>query len=60
MKNKYQVKVLNFLTPSTLENTINITLSEYQERWWNIKDIKIEKNDKVDNQFIVIIVFYQL
>ncbi len=60
MKNKYQVKVLNFLTPSNLENTINTTLSEYQEKWWNIKDIKIEKNDKVDNQFIVIIVFYQL
>jgi len=60
MQNRYQVKVLNFLTPSTLENTINTTLSEYQEKWWNIKDIKIEKNVKIDNQFTVIIVFYQL
>ena len=60
MKNTYKTKVLKFLSPSELEQKINETLEEFQDNWWNIKNIQIEKNDKVENSFIVIIIFYKL
>ena len=56
-KPKYTVKVLKFLTPATLETEVNKVLTQYSAQGWNIKDIKI---DKVNNQYVVIIVFYVL
>ena len=59
MQNKYQVKLLKWTELQTLQENINKTIEEMEEKWYNLKDIKQFNYDRYIG-YTFIIIFYKL